>query len=254
VARTLERRWETSLLELRTLEDEFDRFSRVRPLQLTDAERSRIAAMSSDIPALWSAESTTNADRKEIIRCLVDRIVVTARRDTEYCDVVIHWKGGYTSQHEVVRPVQRLSQMRDNARLRERITELKREGATAAAIAMKLTGEGFVTARQRGPYTQQVVQQLLRRYGLTNQRASEKLSKDEWWLPELARKLGVSSGKLREWAVRKWCHARQTAQRQRWVIRADGDERNRLSKLRAHSKLGNVSYPPSLTTPKKRKN
>ena len=68
---------------------------------MTEAERARIKALSEDIPALWDAESTTNADRKEIIRCLVDQVVVRVHGNTEYCDITIHWKGGYTSQHEV---------------------------------------------------------------------------------------------------------------------------------------------------------
>ena len=252
VARTLEQRWEAALLELRRVEDDHDRFIRDRPQRVTEAERARITALAADIPALWEAESTTNADRKEIIRCLVDQVVVLVHGNTERCDVTIHWKGGYTSRHEVIRPVRSRLQLEDGERLRARITELKRQGQTAASIATTLTAEGFVTPRQRGDYNANLVYGLLRRYGLARRPTQEDLRKDEWRLPELARKLGVSRGKLREWALRKWCHARQTSAQGRWVIWADRQELERLHRLKAHSKLGAPSYPEKLTTPKKR--
>ena len=254
VARTLEQRWETALLELRRIEEEFDRFTRDKPLRLTEAERSRITSLSGDIPTLWEAASTTNADRKDIIRCLVDRVVVRVHQNTEYCEVTIHWKGGYSSQHEVIRPVRSQRQLRDGDRLRERITELHRQGQTAAAIAGTLTAEGFMPPRQRGNYSGQLVWRLLHQYGLTNQRDAEDLPTDEWWLSELARQLGVSRRKLRDWAIRKWCHARQTPTQGRWIVWANRKELDRLRQLAAQSKLGQPSYSPKLTTPKKRTN
>jgi DNA invertase Pin-like site-specific DNA recombinase len=252
VARTLEQRWEAALAESRHLEEDFERFSREKPLRLTAAERSRIEALSSDIPTLWEAASTTNADRKDILRCVVEQVVVRVQQNTEYCDVTIHWKGGYTSQHEVVRPVKRQGQLRDGEQLRARITELHHQGQTAAAIAATLTAEGFSPPRQRGPYNQEQVWQLLRHYGLTTPRVVEDLSPHEWRLPALARKLGVAREKLRDWALRNWCHARQTADHGLWIIWADRQELQRLRRLTAHSKQGTASYPKELTTPKKR--
>lgn len=76
VARTLEQRWEESLRSCRQLEDDYDRFVATRPPQLSADERARITALSRTIPELWNAPGTTNADRKKIIRCVVDHVVV----------------------------------------------------------------------------------------------------------------------------------------------------------------------------------
>jgi DNA invertase Pin-like site-specific DNA recombinase len=254
VARTLEQRWEAALLELRRVEDEHDRFTRDKPQRVTEAERRRITALAENIPALWDAPSTSNADRKEIIRCLVDQVVVCVQQNTEHCDVTIHWKGGYTSQHEIIRPVRSQNQLRDGERLRARITELKGAGHTAAAIGAKLTAEGFVTPRQRGVYNANLIYALSRRYGLTDQHARDDLRKGEWSLPDLAKEVDVSCRKLRDWAISKWCHARQSGSSRQWIIWADREERNRLRRLASHSKLGNTAYPAKLTTPKKRVN
>src|SRR5262249_50351252 len=105
VASSLEKEWEAALVQKQQLAEEYDRFARQAPRQLTDAERSRIAELTSDIPALWNAPGTTNVDRKQIIRYLVERVVVHVRCDSELVDATIHWAGGYESQHQIARPV-----------------------------------------------------------------------------------------------------------------------------------------------------
>jgi DNA invertase Pin-like site-specific DNA recombinase len=254
VARTLEQRWEAAMLEQRRHEEEFNRFSRDSPQRLTETERSRIVALSADIPAVWNSNTTTNGDRKDIIRCLVEQVVVIAHKNTEYCDVTIHWKGGYTSQHEVVRPVQSFRQLRDGDQLRKRITELHQQGQTAATIAATLTAEGHLSPRRRNPFSPGNIHQLVRKYNLATSRVREELPKDEWWLSDLAKKLSVTNRKLRDWALRKWCHARQLPDPGGlWIIWANQKELDRLGRLKEHSKLGTVTYPTKLTTPTKRK-
>jgi hypothetical protein len=50
--------------------------------ELSGDELARIAVLSRDIPALWDAPATTSAERKEIIRLLVERVVVYVRKDS----------------------------------------------------------------------------------------------------------------------------------------------------------------------------
>jgi hypothetical protein len=179
--------------------------------------------------------------------------VVRVHGNTEYCDVTIHWKGGYNSQHEVIRPVRSRRQLRDGDRLQQRVKELHGQGQTTAAIAARLTTEGFSPPRSRGAYSKEQVSQLVYRYGLTKKGHHEELSKDEWLLPTLASELKLSHRKLRDWAIRKWCHARQTPTPGLWIVWADHQELDRLRRLKALSERGKSSYPTQLTTPKKRK-
>lgn len=64
VAASLEKRWEGALEAERKRQEEYDRFVRATPLQLTDEEHARIMARTADMPALWHAPGATNADRK----------------------------------------------------------------------------------------------------------------------------------------------------------------------------------------------
>jgi DNA invertase Pin-like site-specific DNA recombinase len=254
VAASLEKRWEEALDTERKLQEEYDRFVRATPLQLTDDERARIMALTADIPALWHAPGTTNADRKQIVRCLVEKVVVHVRCDSEFVDVTIHWAGGYESQHEFVRSVGTYAQLRDFESLMKRVVELRDAGQAAPQIAEALNADGFYPPHRRSPFSAPVVYQLLKRRGLIgNERMhNELLGPHEWWLTDLARELEMSHMKLRDWSVRGWVHCRKTPVQGYRIVWADRDEIRRLRKLLADSRRGVNEYTSALTTPKKK--
>lgn len=251
VARSLERRWEEVLQAERQVRDDYDRFLREQPPQLSPEERARIAALSADLPALWHAPGTTHRDRKEIVRHLVEKVVVHVERDSEYVGVTIHWQGGFTSRHEVVRPVRSYEQLRDLDRLMDRIAALRDEGFTTAQIADALNQEGFSPPKRRRGFFPDLVRQLMVRRGLARPEAhTEKLGPHEWWLPRLAEAIPVTVGKLANWARRGWVRSRRTPEQHLWILWADESELTRLRLLAASSHRGVVKYPAELTTPK----
>ena len=253
VARTLEQRWEETLRQQRQLQEEYDRFLQEQPAQLSEEERNRIRELSNDMPALWHAPATTAAERKEIIRCLVEKVVVQVRKDSEYVAATIHWQGGFTSQHEIVRPVASYARMRDFPQLCERLRDMHKEGLNAAQMADKLNQEGFSPPKRSNPFSEELVRQLLCRQGISDERTClPPLGPHEWWLSKLARELKMPAGKLRGWIERGWLHARQTPAQHLWIVWADRDEMRRLRKLVARSHRGVTSQPRELTTPKKR--
>lgn len=253
VARTLEQRWEEALRRHQQVQEDYDRFLQNQPRELTDQDRAKILALANDLPALWQAPQTTAADRKEIVRCLVERVVVDVRRGSEVVGVTICWRGGSTSAHQAVRPVKGFAHLKGLEQLLEHIAELRQQGLSSAQIAAKLNEEGYRTPRRRRLFTTDIVRQLLSRRGLTGERSDAKqLGPHEWWLLDLAGELDMSRDKLREWILRGWLHARRTPVARMWIVWADRDELKRLRKLVARSSQGVVSHPEELTTPKKR--
>jgi DNA invertase Pin-like site-specific DNA recombinase len=232
VARGLEQQWEKTLRAQRDLREEYDRFLKEQPPRLTEQERSRILAVSADIPTLWHAPETTARDRKEIIRLLTERIVVDVRANTERADVAIQWRGGQTTRHEIVRAVSRYESLGDYDRMMERIVQLRREGVTIRELAAQLTREGYRTPRSQKGYTPTSVRQLLSRRGLTGGVIGrEQLAEGEWWLPDLAEKLRIHYDRLRDWALHGKVRARRIQPGGPWIVWADGQERRRLRKL-----------------------
>jgi hypothetical protein len=254
VARSLEQRWEETLRAEREVRDDYDRFLREQPPQLSQEKRARTAALSSDLPALWQAPGTSHQDRKEIVGHLVERVVVHVHKDSEYVDITIHWHGGFTSQHEILRPVQFYEQLSDFDKLMERIVELRHEGCTAAQLADCLNREGFSPPKRCGVFYPELVHRLLTRRGLANERTNDgQLGPYEWWLRDLARAIPMSADKLADWARRGWIHSRKTPAQRLWILWADGQEVKRLRRMAAFSHRGVVEYPTELTTPKKRR-
>jgi DNA invertase Pin-like site-specific DNA recombinase len=163
VVRSLEKRWEEALRQQQELQEEYDRFLREQPRQLRGDEEARIRALAADLPALWNSAQTTNADRKEIVRLLVERVVVQVRADSERAEVTISWRGGPATRHELTRSVSRYEALSDYQQLLSRIRTLRRQGQTIGQIAAQLNQEGFRTPRSRTGYTSTSVRQLLSR-------------------------------------------------------------------------------------------
>jgi DNA invertase Pin-like site-specific DNA recombinase len=250
VARELERQWEAALLEKRQLDEQYHRFQSERPDRLSTDQRAAILSLASDISALWKASSTSNADRQRVIRHLVDRVVVEVQGTSEVVDCTIHWKGGYQSQHEVIRPVKRYEQLRDYDRLKDRITELRRQGWQIANIAEQLNKEGLRTTRH-GYHNRDSVRQFIFRFAQDTPRPD--LSTDEWWIHDLAREISVPWGTLNGWRRKGWLVVRKVKGLRRpcWIAWADAEELARLRRLRDY-RSGNKPYPTELTTPKLR--
>jgi DNA invertase Pin-like site-specific DNA recombinase len=238
VARQLERDWEHKLLTEKRLREEYDRFRAQQPRVLTERERSEIRQLATSIPALWHAPRTTNAERKTIVRQLVEKILVQVIGTSEQVEVHIHWVGGHHSQHVSIRPVARWEQMSQYAKLKARLEHLLRGGRTSGQIAQQLNAEGWKPPKRASLFKAPMVRHLLVRLGLcTVHRApaecQPKLKTNEWWLPDLAERLRMPPVTLHHWIYRKWVQARQLDGSQgRWVIWADAKELGRLERLR----------------------
>jgi hypothetical protein len=254
VAATLEKCWNEALQKERHVQEDYDRFLRESPPRLTNQERVTIQALAKDIPALWNAPTTTNAERKQILRCLIDRVVVQVRCDSEHVEATIYWKGGYESDHKFIRPVKTYAQLCDFEKLMARVVELRQAGSNAAAIATALNQEGYRPPKHPGTFNKPMIYQLLKRRRLMGNERShdELLAPNEWWLTDLARELKMSCDKLRDWTIREWVHCRKTPLQGYRVLWADEDELQRLKKLLAQSRRGMTGYNDDLTTPKAR--
>src|SRR5207247_4965101 len=135
VVRQLEKDWETALAERQRLGEEYDRFTAARPRTLTAAEREQIRALAADLPAVWNAPTTTDADRKQLIRHLIQQVRITVLGTSEKVDVEVTWAGGHRTTGQITRPVPCLTQLSYYPQLAARARALAGSGYTTAPIA-----------------------------------------------------------------------------------------------------------------------
>lgn len=240
VARSLERAWEEKLAAQQRLGEEYERFLRQQAHVLTAEERAAIRQLAADIPALWAAPTTTAADRKEIVRQVVERVVVEAEGVSERVRVWIVWAGGGETAGVVVRPIAELAHLSYYPRLCQRLTELTHHHLSAPAIAAHLQAEGFAPARAGTTLGPQSVRALQTRLGLRGKRTRSVdrsgLGANEWLAVDLMRLVGITKSTVHNWIRRGWIHARQeAAPLQRCIIWADAAELERLRDLKRRS-------------------
>jgi DNA invertase Pin-like site-specific DNA recombinase len=100
VARGLENEWNTALQQLADAEAELARRETARPKTLTPAERAAILALGNDLGQVWEAPTTTDKDRKQLLRTLLEEVNITARRHDSgpHARLILRWKGGAISE------------------------------------------------------------------------------------------------------------------------------------------------------------
>jgi hypothetical protein len=164
VARTLERRWEEALSAQRALEEEYDRFRREQPVRLGAAERAEIAALARDLPAVWRSPRTSVEDKRQVVRLLLQPVVVWPSASSQGLRVHLHWSGGAVTEHRITRTVRTWEQVAGAPVVWERVQAWRAQGWTARRMAEELNGAGYQTPRGR-PFTSDSVRQLLARGG-----------------------------------------------------------------------------------------
>ena len=247
VARTLEATWEEKLREERVLQEEHERLLQQQPRLLSPAEQDQIRRLAADLPVLWQSPTTTDADRKTILRQLIEKVVVTVEGETEWTEARTHWTGGHETYTRFRRRVQRLDQLSNWPQIREQILKLKQEGRSAHEIAEHLNREGFRTPHNQR-FTKVSVRACLCRYGLSKvqrcrSQAELTLAPDEWYITDLAQKLDVSPRVIYDRIRDGKLEARQVGGSQGiWIVRADAEMCAQLSahrRRRIESKTGN---------------
>src|SRR5215218_1141267 len=243
VVRQLEADWEAALAAQQRLREDYDRFTRTCPQPLTPAQQQAITARAADVQSLWAAATTTDADRKQLIRALVDQVTITVAGSSERVAVQITWAGGRTTRGQAIRPVARLDQLSSYPQLRERVRQLAEQGHRGQAIANRLHAEGFRPAKGHDRIGVSAITQLLHQLGypraFTRDRITpppgEEPGPHEWWLDDLAAELAMPP-----------------ITPHRWIIHADGHQLVELRQRRSRPpgwytrRRWTDSQPPSL--------
>jgi DNA invertase Pin-like site-specific DNA recombinase len=149
VARTLESEWEARLQDLEEIRRRLENAKREHRVQLTNEDRSRIRALARDLSAVWRAPTTTPADRKAMLRLVIEAVAIRPidipQRLTQ---IRVQWKSGAVDELTAGRPGP-ADHNRTSIAAIERIRQLAALRLVDRVIAEKLNAEGVKSGSGR---------------------------------------------------------------------------------------------------------
>ncbi len=208
VAASLEKGWEEKLVALRQAEEEAERVAH-RPAgpSLTVEQRQQLEHIGPALPALWASGKVSNEHKKRLLRSLISRVIAT-RLTPDRIEIKIVWISGHFSVAQVIPPIHRQADASNYVELLARIDQLTKQGLTDPEIAMRLTAEGFHTAR-RATVTVATIRKLRTRdpnvsASMLHQHRNVAMINGYWTIPGLTRELGVGDNWLYSRIRRGW--------------------------------------------------
>ena len=148
VAGELERRWEAALRELRQAEDSYRRaIPSEGPAPTIPPElRRAFEQVGRGLPGLWDRGCLTHAQKKALLRCLIDKVILR-RLAPDSVEARIVWKGGDTTTAAIPVTVNALARLSSAREMEETIVSWARRGKTDQEIAEHLTRQGHRSPR-----------------------------------------------------------------------------------------------------------
>ena len=195
VAAELEHAWEGALQALKQAEAaEKPRAQASTPPAnaLPPALQAAFRALGQHLPALWATDVLSQAQRKVLLRCLIDKVVIQrARRDQIHTRSV--GRGGETTTFEVPVAVGALTDLPGAHEMAQQIRVLFAEGKSDDQMARQLTQHGY-RSPSRPTVLPSTVKGIRLKLGLMQNRSQSHPRQIAGYLtvPQLAEALGVT--------------------------------------------------------------
>ncbi|MBV8347476.1 MAG: recombinase family protein [Mycolicibacterium sp.] len=191
VARTLETRWEAKLAALADAEQALTAARETLPPLPGRAELERLTA---DLPRLWSAPTTSNKDRKRLLRTLIADITLLPEPAQAKARIGIRWHTGATDDITVTRAVHPGTAKRSPSPAVAMVTRLGPTTPTGE-LAELLTAAGLSTGTG-SPFDVKAVQWIRHAYHVP---APNPYTDGEISVADAAARLGCSIGVVYDW-------------------------------------------------------
>jgi DNA invertase Pin-like site-specific DNA recombinase len=164
VARTLEIRWNQKLEEMAQVEREHAEARRARKLELSNDDKKAILALAHDLKKVWNAPTTTPAEKKQLIRLIIQDVVLAPVDVPERATrLKVLWKTGAVTEVLAARPT---SGCKTPDNVLAIIRELAGRRRADVEIAEELNRRGLKSGRGRS-FTKQAVTMLRSEYKIS---------------------------------------------------------------------------------------
>jgi hypothetical protein len=227
VARGLEAEWERRLRELDQAQRELASRESQRPRALGPADTDRLRALGDDLRRVWTAPTTTARDKKELLRALLEDVVIAVERPDARAHLTLRWRGGTVTTLEVGLPHSNPPRIRTDE---DRLALIRRLAPhyPDAVIAGILNRQGRRTARGERFSAAHVGN--LRRYRSIPrcEPPAERSDGELVTIKKAAEILGVASSTLHRWLIAGIIVGEQFTPGAPWRIRMTDELRARF--------------------------
>jgi len=228
VARGLETEWEKRLHDLAAAEAELERRQQQRPRTLRPEEKSRLHVLGSDLRKVWTASTTTDRDRKELLRTLLEEVIVAVYRSEHRAHLTLRWRGGELAEIDLPLP---RSQPRGRRTTEDTLSLLPRLAALYPddVIAGILNRQGRKTASGER-FTANQVGSLRRYRGIPRfQPPTDALQGEVVSVYKAAQILGMNTSTIHRWLAEGFIAGEQVTPGAPWQIRITEQLRARIA-------------------------
>ena len=104
VASELERRWNEKLERVARLEQAYSQAEQEAEWHITAEERKTIQELSQNLPLVWNSPSTTNQERKQLLRLAIESVQLDGVSQPGQIEIQIRWRSGTTTRSCIKRP------------------------------------------------------------------------------------------------------------------------------------------------------
>jgi DNA invertase Pin-like site-specific DNA recombinase/predicted DNA-binding transcriptional regulator AlpA len=227
VARGLETEWEQRLHDRAAAEAELQRREQQRPSTLSPEQLQRMQRLGTDLRQLWTATTTTDRDRKELLRTLLEEVIFDLKRAEGTAHLTLRWRGGAITLLDVAVP--RFKPMgprtdEDTISLLRRLAALYPDEVIAGILNRQerktATGERF-TANQVGSLRR--YRDIPRFQPPTGPPSGELVS-----IRKAAQMLGMNTSSIHRWLADGFIAGEQITPGAPWQIRITDELRARI--------------------------
>jgi DNA invertase Pin-like site-specific DNA recombinase len=189
----LEKRWEASLRELKTAEEQLAQLRQDAPTYIIPEDLLEILRdVGPRLPQLWDAKLLKSSQKKALLRSLIEKVVIH-RIAHDQVQTRVVWRGGATNSQVVRVTVGKFAWLSGAKEMEATIERMTSEGHSDEEIAEHLTNAGH-----RSPRANKVLESTVRnvrlRKGILRRSHQSHPYRVTGFLtiPQLAKKLGVS--------------------------------------------------------------
>jgi len=189
----LERRWEVSLRELKSAEEQLAQEQKNAPTYIIPEELLEILRdVGPRVPELWNANLLKSSQKKALLRSLIDKVVIH-RTAHDQIQTRVVWRGGAITSEVLRVTVGKFAWLSGAKEMEETIERMSREKLSDKDIADYLTNAGH-----RSPRADTVLESTVRivrlRKGILRRAYQSHPRRVDGFLtiPQLAEKIGIS--------------------------------------------------------------